>query len=59
MSYIEITYIFTDLTIMNKKTTLTFLIKGEALIRGEGGKFDKINKRGGSNKRGGWKFCQN
>ena len=40
-----------------KKITLTFLIKGEALIRGEGGKFVKINKRGGSNKRGGWKFC--
>ena len=39
--------------------TLTFLINGEALIRGEGGKFVKIDKRGGSNKRGGWKFYQN
>ena len=39
--------------------TLTFLINGEALINGEGGKFFKFNKRGGPNKRGGWNFFPN
>ena len=39
--------------------TLTFLINSEALIKGEDGFFFKIDKRGGSNNRGGWKICQN
>ena len=39
--------------------TLTFLINGEALINGEGGKFFKFNKRGGPNKQGGWNFFPN
>ena len=30
-----------------KMTTLMFLIKGESLIRGEGGIFQRLNKQGG------------
>ena len=30
-----------------KTSTLTYLIPGEALINGEGGKIAKINKQGG------------
>ena len=34
-------------------------IKGEGLIKGEGGRSQNINKRGGSNKRGGWQIIEN